>query len=79
MIKSLADLKDFLTWARENGVAAVKFTDGGECRPVDVVFGRGLEAPAGLDGPVPHHKFEGDEIVTEEVEPTDDELFASSG
>ena len=77
MINNIAEFKEFLVWAQEHNVRAVKFTDQDPCRPVDVIFDGGPIQP-GADGGIPHFPYEGDE---EEGggEPSDEDLYGGSG
>ncbi len=77
MINNLKELKNFLVWAQEHNVRAVKFTDNDPIRPVDVVFDGG-PIQAAADAGIPHHPYVSDE---EEGggEPSEEDLYGGSG
>lgn len=80
MLDTVERMMEFLEWCTASGVRVVKFTEGGPCRPLEVMF---FPRPAFDDytsaapeGPVadrPDGPEEG------ELLPTEEELFAASG
>lgn len=82
MIETLDQMKAFLTWARENGVRAVKFSETTPRMPVDVVFdGAPFTGTFNPSDPVAHAEYRDNDgqpgAKPEEL--TDEELFGPNG